>query len=126
MGTWDTTFRAFRDIDDHFRTEFCRQLTTQELNELKASGKAHKENLDPCMERGGQAFRELAKTEKKVEVLSERMQAISLECRRKVLKIRDDLLEKLRPKARAALNQWIEGPVKSSISVTVAKRELAF
>jgi hypothetical protein len=121
-SVWDTAFRVFHSVGD-LPTAVLNAATKEEAAAIQDAATEHGRITAECEERGLKLIPLLGKETPRV--INEKTQALNLDCRTRTLALVDRLLERLRPDARAALNQWVESQ-KKGMRASVPKRELEF
>jgi hypothetical protein len=122
---WDVWHAAF-DImarRSDLPTEVHKELSKDEIALVLDAARENARNFVACQERVLQLLPTLKTDE--ARFINERTQAINLEFRWQVLRLRDRVLAALAPVGGGALSQYVES-LKQGMRVFVPKRELAF
>jgi hypothetical protein len=122
---WDAWHTAFENMTrtGDLPTEVHKAFSNQEVALVLEAGKENAKNFLTCQERVLQLMPTLQTEE--ARFINEKTQAINLEFRWQVLRLRDRVLAALALPGRAALSQYVES-LKEGMRVFVPKKELAF
>jgi len=122
---WDAWHAAFEIMasKSDLPTELWKVLTKEEVTSVLAASKENAGNFLTCQQRVLQLMPTLQTEE--ARLINERTQAINLDFRWQVLRLRDRVLAALGPAAQTALSQYVES-LKEGMRVFVPKKELAF
>jgi hypothetical protein len=122
---WDAWHAAFEIMarKSDLPTEVWKALSKEERALVLEAAKEDAKNLLACQERVLQLMPTLQTEE--ARLINERTQAINLEFRWQVLRLRDGVLATLGLPGQTALSQYVES-LKEGMRVFVPKKELAF
>lgn len=121
-SVWTSTLRNI-NIVGHLPTVVGARASKEEEAAILAAAREHAKNTAACEARGLK-LRLLLETDT-VAVINRKTEELNLDCRWETLRLRDRLLESLRPDAQVALQQWAES-LKAGMQVSVPKAELDF
>ena len=119
---WHAAFELAADKSD-LPTEVITKLSKEESTLVLEAARENAKNFLACQERVLQLMPTLQTEE--ARFINERTQAINLDFRWQVLRLRDRVLASLRLEGQAALSQYVES-LKLGMRVFVPKKELAF
>jgi hypothetical protein len=119
---WHAAFELMASKSD-LPTELWKVLTKEEVALVLEASKENAKNILTCQQRVLQLMPTLQTEE--ARFINEKTQAINLEFRWQVLRLRDRVLQALGPAAQTALSQYVES-LKEGMRVFVPKKELAF
>jgi hypothetical protein len=122
---WDAWHAAFEIMvkTSDLPTELHKALSKEEIAAVLAAGSENAKNFLACQERVLALMPTLQTDD--ARFINERTQAINLEFRWQVLRLRDRVLAGLAPPGQTALSQYVES-LKEGMRVFVPKKELAF
>jgi hypothetical protein len=122
---WDAWHAAFEIMaaKSDLPTELWKVLTKEDVTLVLEASKENARNFLTCQQRVLQLMPTLQTEE--ARFINERTQAINLDFRWQVLRLRDRVLAALGPAAQTALSQYVES-LKEGMRVFVPKKELAF
>ena len=119
---WHAAFELMASKSD-LPTELWKVFTKEEVALALEASKENARNFLTCQQRVLKLMPTLQTEESKL--INERTQAINLEFRWQVLRLRDRVLAALGAAAQTALSQYVES-LKEGMRVFVPKKELAF
>jgi hypothetical protein len=122
---WDIWLAAFEIMSraSELPTEILKQISNEEAASIREAARENSRNLLALQQRVLQLMPTLQTDEAKF--VTERTQALNIEFRWQVLRLRDRLLAGLNPAGQAALSNYVES-LKAGIRVLVPKKELAY
>jgi hypothetical protein len=121
-SVWRSALRTIH-IVGQLPTVVATQVSKEEEAIVLTAARENARNITACEERGLK-LKPLLETET-AAVINRKTQELNLECRSETLRLRDRLLESLRPEGQVALRHWVES-IKAGIHVSVPKAELEF